>query len=149
MAHVRKSIRDNIVTAVTSLSTTGARVYRSRIYPPETANDLPGLCVYTLREASEADTMGASAHGLAREVDIVVEAYVRATSNYDNTLDTICVEVEEAVATDLTRGGNAKDTLLESTEFELSGEGDQPVAMARLTYSCFYRTAASDVETAI
>ena len=75
MAHVRKSIRDNIVTAVTSLSTTGARVYRSRIYPLETANDLPGLCVYTLREASEADTMGASAHGLAREVDIVVEAY--------------------------------------------------------------------------
>ena len=149
MAHVRKSIRDNIVTVVTSLSTTGARVYRSRIYPLETANNLPGLCVYMLREASEADTMGGSAHGLAREVDIVVEAYVRATSNYDNTLDTICVEVEEAVAIDLTRGGNAKDTLLESTEFELSGEGDQPVAMARLTYRCLYRTAANDVETAI
>jgi len=30
-------IRDNIVTAVTSLSTTWARVYRSRIYPLETA----------------------------------------------------------------------------------------------------------------
>lgn len=72
--------------------------------------------------------MGGSAHGMAREVDIVIEAYVRGTANYDNTLDTICVEVEEAVATDLTRGGNAKDTLLESTEFELSGEGDQPVA---------------------
>ena len=149
MAHVRKSIRDNIVTAVTSLSTTGARVYRSRIYPLETATNLPGLCVYTLREASGADTMGGSAHGMAREVDIVIEAYARATSNYDNTLDTICVEVEEAVATDLTRGGNAKDTLLESTEFELSGEGDQPVAMARLTYRCLYRTAADDVETAI
>ena len=54
MAHVRKSIRDNIVTAVTSLSTTGARVYRLRIYPLETATNLPGLCVYTLREASEA-----------------------------------------------------------------------------------------------
>ena len=149
MAHVRKSIRDNIVTAVTSLSTTGARVYRSRIYPLETANDLPGLCVCTLREASEADTMGASAHGLAREVDIVVEAYVRATSNYDNTLDTICVFLMIRRPPRSTRGGNAKDTLLESTEFELSGEGDQPVAMARLTYSCFYRTAASDVETAI
>ena len=78
MAHVWKSIRDNIVTAATGLSTTGARVYRSRIYPLETASNLPGLSVYTLREASEADTMGGSAHGLAREVDIVVEAYVRA-----------------------------------------------------------------------
>ena len=149
MAHVRKSIRDNIVTAVTGLTTTAARVYRSRIYPLETATNLPGLCVYTLREACEADTVGGSAHGLAREVDIVIEAYVRGTANYDNTLDTICVEVEEAVAADLTRGGNAKDTLLESTEFELSGEGDQPVAMARLTYRCLYRTAANDVETAI
>jgi hypothetical protein len=93
--------------------------------------------------------MGGSAHGMAREVDIVIEAYVRGTANYDNTLDTICVEVEEAVAADLTRGGNAKDTLLESTEFEFSGEGDQPVAMARLTYRCLYRTAADDVETAI
>ena len=149
MAHVRKSIRDNIVTAVTGLTTTAARVYRSRIYPLETATNLPGLCVYTLREASEAATVGGSAHGMAREVDIVIEAYVRGTANYDNTLDTICVEVEEAVAADLTRGGNAKDTLLESTEFELSGEGDQPVAMARLTYRCLYRTAANDVETAI
>jgi hypothetical protein len=30
MAHLRKQIRDNVVTAVTSLSTTGARVYASR-----------------------------------------------------------------------------------------------------------------------
>lgn len=149
MAHVRKSIRDNIVTAVTSLSTTGARVYRSRIYPLETASNLPALCVYSLREVSEADTMGGSSRRLARECDYVIEAYVRGKTNYDNTLDTICVEVEEALAADLTRGGSAKDTILESTEFEFSGEGDQPVAMARLTYRCLYLTATNDVETAI
>ena len=33
MAHLRKQIRDNVVTALTGLSTTGSRVYGSRVYP--------------------------------------------------------------------------------------------------------------------
>ena len=33
MAHVKQSIRDNAVTAVTGLSTTGSSVFRSRVYP--------------------------------------------------------------------------------------------------------------------
>ena len=45
MAHVRQSIRDNVVTAVTGLSTTGSNVFRSRVYPLGT-NKLPALCVY-------------------------------------------------------------------------------------------------------
>nr|ADI23589.1 hypothetical protein [uncultured nuHF2 cluster bacterium HF0770_42C12] len=40
MAHVRQSIRDNVVTAVTGLSTTGSNVFRSRVYPLGT-NKLP------------------------------------------------------------------------------------------------------------
>jgi len=52
MAHVRQSIRDNVVTAVTGLSTTGSNVFRSRVYPLGT-NKLPvqkhvtGLWEYT------------------------------------------------------------------------------------------------------
>ena len=49
MAHLRKQIRDNFVTALTSLSTTGSRVYASRVYPMAAAN-LPGLCVYAKSE---------------------------------------------------------------------------------------------------
>ena len=46
MAHVKQSIRDNAVTAVTGLSTTGSNVFRSRVYPLGT-NKLPALCVYS------------------------------------------------------------------------------------------------------
>ena len=42
MAHIRQSIRDNAVTAVTGLSTTGSNVFRSRVYPLGT-NKLPNL----------------------------------------------------------------------------------------------------------
>ena len=52
MAHLRKQIRDNVVTALTGLSTTGSRVYASRVYP-----NLPGLCVYTKSESVEILTM--------------------------------------------------------------------------------------------
>ena len=52
MAHVRQSIRDNIVTAVTGLSTTGSNVFRSRVYPLGT-NKLPALYVYSNAETVE------------------------------------------------------------------------------------------------
>lgn len=40
MAHLREQIRDRVVTDLTGLTTTGSRVFRSRIYPLEN-NDLP------------------------------------------------------------------------------------------------------------
>jgi len=147
MPHVRQSIRDNVVTAVTSLSTTGSNVYRTRIYPLEAGN-LPGLCVYTSVEDSAVDNMSGT-RGMERTCDVIIEAFVRAVSNYDNTMDTICAKIEAAMATDVTRGGNAKDTVLVRSEFELSDEGDRPIAMARLTYSVLYRTAINNATTAL
>ena len=145
MAHVRQSIRDHVVTTVTSLSTTGSNVFRTRVYPLETGN-LPGLCVYTTSEDSEVDTMTGT-RSLERNLDVVIEAFVRAASNSDTTLDTICAEIEAAMQTDITRGSKAKDTILARTEFEFT-EGDRPIGMARLTYSIIYRTAINNAETA-
>ena len=85
--------------------------------------------------------MPGDAAAVDRTVEIVIEAYVRAVSNYDTTLHTICVEVEAAMATDVTRGGSAKDCKLAQTEFDFSDEGDRPIGTARLTYAIDYRTA--------
>ena len=147
MTHVRQSIRDNVVTATTGLSTTGSNVFRTRVYPLESGN-LPGLCVYANAEVSEVDTL-ASTRGLERTVDIVVDAYVRAIANYDTSLDTICGEVEAALATGVTRGGNAKETNLVSTDIEYSDDGDRPIGMARMTFAVVYRTAINDATTAL
>lgn len=146
MAHVRKQIRDAIVTAVTGLTTTGSNVFRSRLYPLESSK-LPGLCIFTRSEAVEFDTLTMS-RSINRVLDVIIEGYVSATANYDNTLDQIAVEVEEALAADVTLGGLAKDLQVTAFESDFSADGDQPVAVGRFTVTVQYRTAENDVETA-
>ena len=81
-------------------------------------------------------------------IDIIIEAYVRAVSNYDTSLDTICAEIEAGMAADVTRGGFAQDCKLTQTEFYFSDEGDRPIATARPTYSIDYRTEENLATTA-
>jgi hypothetical protein len=146
MSHVRQQIRDDIVTTLTGLTTTGSNVFRSRIFPLEQTN-LPALCIYTKSETSEYDTIGLP-RSVNRILDVAVEAYVKGVSNYDNTLDTIAVEVEEAIAADVTLGGVAKDAQITAFEADFAGDGEQPVAVGRFTITVEYRTVENDVETA-
>ena len=146
MSHVRQQIRDDIVTTLTGLTTTGSNVFRSRIFPLEETN-LPALCIYTKSEASEYDTIGLP-RSVNRVLDVAVEAYVKGVSNYDNTLDTIAVQVEEAIAADVTLGGVAKDAQITAFEADFAGDGEQPVAVGRFTVTVEYRTVENDVETA-
>lgn len=146
MSHVRQQIRDDIVTTLTGLVTTGSNVFRSRIFPLEQTN-LPALCIYTKSEASEYDTIGLP-RSVNRVLDVAVEAYVKGVSNYDNTLDTIAVELEEAIAADITLGGLAKDAQITAFEADFAGDGEQPVAVGRFTVTVEYRTVENDVETA-
>jgi hypothetical protein len=82
-------------------------------------------------------------------LDVAVEAYVSGTANYDNSLDTIAVEVEEAIAADVTLNNLAKDAQVVAFEADYSGDGEQPVAVGRFTISVQYRTKENDVETAV
>jgi len=147
MSHVRQQIRDDIVTTLTGLTTTGSNVFRSRIFPLEETN-LPALCIYTKSETSEYDTIGLP-RSVNRILDVAVEAYVKGVSNYDNTLDTIAVEVEEAIAADITLGNLAKDAQITAFEADFAGDGEQPVAVGRFTVTVQYRTVENDVETAV
>ena len=146
MSHVRQQIRDDIVTTLTGLTTTGSNVFRSRIFPLEETN-LPALCIYTKSETSEYDTIGLP-RSVNRVLDVAVEAYVKGVSNYDNTLDTIAVQMEEAIAADITLGGLAKDAQITAFEADFAGDGEQPVAVGRFTVTVDYRTVENDVETA-
>ena len=147
MAHVRKTIRDNITTTLTGLTTTGSNVYQTRFYPLAEAK-IAGLCIYTNSESTEASTLKTPRTQL-RTLEVMVEAYVKGTTGIDDTLDTIAVEVEEALTTDITRGGNAKDTKVTAFEASYSGDGDQPVGVGRFTVEVLYATLENDIETAV
>lgn len=144
MAHVRKLIRDNIETTLTGLTTTGSNVFASRVYPIQSAR-MPGLCIYTSSEQIEALTIKPP-RGLIRSLEVSVEAYVESAAP-DDVLDAIGAEIEAAMATDLTRGGNAKDTLLKTFEAEFVGEGERPVVVGRFIYEIMYSTTETDAET--
>ena len=147
MTHVRQSIRGNLVTTLTDLATTGARVYETRVYP--LAEDkLPGLAIYTKSESSEYSTMTAP-RTVLRTLSAAVEIYVKAVSGYDDLLDSISAQVESALYTDRTRGGFARDTRVVSFESQFSGDPDQPVGSAAIQVEVDYQTLENDSETAV
>lgn len=137
--HVRQQIRDRIASNVTGLSTTGDRVYKSRVWPLN-ADTMPALLVYSISENSATDIMGRSLV-MNRELSVVVEGYVRNITVYDDKVDTIAKEVEIAMAADQTLNNLAKISYLSGTEISYSGEGDQPIAVVSMTYLVQYRTA--------
>ena len=83
-----------------------------------------------------------------RALSVTVDAYVRVTDKFDDDVDALCVQIEEAIANDFTVNGLAKDAVLTSTEIDFSGDAEQPVGVARLTFVVRYVTAINDVETA-
>ena len=145
--HVRQQVREYFGTTLTGLTTTGSNVYESRVYTLQ-ENTLPSLVIYTKSETSEPIVIGTD-RLMSRELLVLVEAYCKATSNFDDTIDTISKEIEEAMAADRTLGGLAKDTYLESTEIEFNAEGEQPVGFATLTFLTNYYVQETNPDVAV
>jgi hypothetical protein len=143
--HIRQQIREKIGTILTGLNTTGSRVYESRVYPLET---VPALVIYTKAESSEPIVIGTD-RVMSRELSVVVEGYAKATSNFDDTIDTISKEVEEAIAADRTLDGLAKDCYLESTEIEFNAEGEKPLGYVSLTFLTNYYVKETNPDVAV
>lgn len=147
MSHVRQQIREYFETQLTGLTTTGANVYASRVYPLSGAK-LPALLIYTQSE-SVSEVSFSQRKVQERMLEVVVEGYVRAVSNFDDTIDLIAKEVEVAVLDSTDLGGLAINTELSSVDSDYSGEAEQPVATIRMTFDVQYRTETGQPETAI
>lgn len=145
--HVRMQIRNQAVAQLTGLTTTAARVFDSRVYPLEDAN-LPALLIYTKSETSEPIEIGTNRTS-ERLLSLNIEAYVKSTTNFEDTLDTICKEVEQAIAADPTLSGKAKDCYLESTEIEFNAEGEKPLAFCTLTFLTSYYVQEQSPDVAV
>ncbi len=145
--HVRQQIRERLGTVLTGLSTTGSNVFESRVYPLETAS-LPSLLIYTKSETSEPIVISTN-RLMSRELELIVEVYVKQTSNFDDQVDKICKEVEVAISADTTLNGLAKDCFLQSTEIEYNTEGEQPLSYAVLTFLTNYYVQENAPDVAV
>lgn len=146
MAHVRQQIRSQFKSILSAgVSLVSARVYGSRVYPLTEAS-LPAITVYAGGETSALQTMGQKT--LTRSLSVNVDIYAKATSDLDDDIDAICVQVEESIAAQYTLNGLSKNTVLSSTDIDFSGDTEQPVGVARLTFDVLYHTDIDDAETA-
>ena len=148
MSHVRQQIREAFGTACAGLSTTGTNVFQTRVYPIESGS-LPGLCIYTTSEtvSDQVQDLGGAARLVTRSLSVRVEGYARATSNLDDTLDTISAEVETAVADSTSIDALLTDLELSSTDVSFT-EGDREIGVITLDFGVIYTTAFNDPETA-
>jgi len=135
MAHLRQQIRDRITTTLTGLATTGSNVYQTHVYPLAESK-LPGIAIYTNSHDIEPLTIDPP-RTLRNMLDVVIEIYAKGSSS-DDTLDTICEEVELALYNDLELNGLAQDSYQVSMEVSQSGDGDQPVTLGRMVYRVTY-----------
>ena len=146
MAHVRKQIRDKVASILKSnVGLVKRRVYTTRVHPLNDTN-LPAISVYTGSETSQRMNLGVT--DVIRQLALEIDVYVRETSKFDDDVDAIAVQVEEAMADNFTLDGLAKFVVLTSTQIQFDGDADQILGVAKLTYSVQYVTPINDVETA-
>jgi hypothetical protein len=146
--HVRKQIRDAVVTALTGLTTTGANVFASRVYPLQ-ATELPALRVYAQSESVEPMTIHAP-DVLERLLRVQIESVCKANEDLDDLLDQICKEVEVALAWPVTGLASlAKGAALTTVEIEMAGGAEQPVGVCRMLYDVSYYTNVNAPDVAL
>ena len=145
--HVRKQLRDAVVTALTGLATTGANAFGARVYPLQDA-ELPALRIF----AASEDALAVSIHTPAlveRTVQLVVEGVAKATSDLDDTLDLISQEVETALGLGVVLGSKTIALTYGGCDIELSGEGEKVTGSISMRFEArLFNTAnAPDVLT--
>ena len=140
MTHARTTIRKTIVSLLKNNSTlrrvVGDRVYESKIYP---IVNTPSIVVYTPNEQIVDHTI-TFPRIQTRQLTLIIEIFAKENTSIDQISDSLCLEVEDILASDLTLGGMIKDLALNSSETIYSSEGDKPIAIANLNYSITYRT---------
>ncbi|WP_342270475.1 hypothetical protein [Rickettsia endosymbiont of Orchestes rusci] len=145
--HARTAIREAFVELLQGKTLVGNRVYNTRLYNMEFTS-LPGIIVFSTNEEVTTNTI-TPPRSQDRVVKIIVECYAKATKDVNKTVDNIAAQIERLVANSIILKKLCKDCRLQSTDINLNCDGDQPVAVATLTFSVSYRTKEDKPEIII
>ncbi len=146
MSHIRQLIRTNIVNTLVGNTSAGSNVFQTRYYPIEQGK-LPAIAVYTMSESTEYATINYPRRQ-NRVLSVGIEIFASATTNLDNTLDGIAVQIEELLQVDTTRGGYAKNTDIVSFNADFDGSGEKPVGIGRFQVQISYSNLENNVQSA-
>lgn len=147
MAHANQQIRDRVKTLLTGLSTTGANVECSRVYPSG-EDFLPGLVIWTkrMRRADGADLGKRQKY----ETELTVEGRAKKTASkdLDAILDDIQAEVCAALMTDPTLSHLVMSCELDDTEYDMT-DLEKPAGIIRMVFLVRFMVLAHAPQTLI
>lgn len=138
--HRAEDITTTLVSLLTGLATTGARIYRDRVYELSEAQ-LPALLVYVQADSPRQPSALAAPGLLDCDLQIVVEAVVKSSAaQVDTTLNQIRYEVGQAIHEDVTLGLPYVMHSVEGQSLpELQPDADQMVGRLRMDWTVLYR----------
>lgn len=151
MSHLIQQIRDAMVTQLTGLATTGARVYskRAQVQRLKTA-ELPALFVGLPVERIDYDTIHFPP-SQRREMDLPVVALVKEGDDAESTLTAIQAEVEVKLYSSQsvnTLGGLVARLNLTLADPELDPGIDLTAGQLTMNWNALYFTAGGAPQTA-
>lgn len=148
MSHVRTQLRTAFIACLTGLATTGAAVFGQRTRPNTDA--LPYLKVWLGDDSGELLT---ATDDLIeqRNVELVVEAYVKDSGDMENILDQIALEVQQQIASapDRSFGGLVKQIGAPRIEPDVDDSLEKPCGVNRITYPITYFIAGTNPATSL
>ena len=142
--HRAEQIVSAVVANVTGLTTTATRVYRGRVYPMQ-ESEFPGLCVYLGDDSPSVPRQNVAF--IDSDLTVNIDAYVKSSSaQIDSLLMTIRKEVTIALMASRSQGLSFVHDTEEgqTSEPQLNGEGDKPVAVLRMPWMFRYRRSVTD-----
>jgi hypothetical protein len=148
--HLRRQIREAVATLLTGLTTTGNRVFKSRVQTLQD-NQLPALVILTNEETVTQSTIHSNPL-LERQLSVQVIAKAKANTNLDDTLDQIIKEVEMAVFASNaanTLGGLVKGLVLDSIDITFNGEAETKVGEAVMAFTAVYFNQAATPDVSV
>ena len=133
MIHVRQKIREALVQLLKDAHIGGVNenVQGSVFFPIKST---PAIFVFAGEETSQIQ-----AGQYLRRIAVVVKVVCSAADGAEDQCDTICADIERALPVDVP--GLAQNGAMRGTVFERSGEGDEEVMSAEMTYVYDYATA--------
>lgn len=135
--HRAESIMAAIVASVTGLTTTGANVYRARVYPVEVTG-LPAIVVLQGEDNTQTELL---ADEVTSRLTVNLDAIAREPANQiDTTLNLIREEITVALMADYTLGLAYVEGIMEqiAEEPDILGDGDAPMAQMRTVWDVTY-----------
>lgn len=136
---VRENIASNLLTVISAISSPAVKKATRQPFPIDELSEqqYPAVIIQTSEETRDDSELGSGARTRHGTIDFVVSGYVKgAETNIDTKRNELITAIETAVETDITRNGNALDTMVVACETD---EGSLfPVGAIQMTIRCMY-----------